>query len=191
MTTTAERAPVLQRFAQALLSLDEDALAENSTHDLTWTIPGHGLVSGIHLGVPAVIAVATTIRDHGITIEVEQILSGRNGVAAILHERGNRNRGEKPLDVRVALTLLIRDGRVATITGYISDADAYDNYLDQTPLRDETVHSSETSDRDQYRSTAALRTTRCRPRQRVCAPRSCDGRRRSSRNTPVAPVSSR
>jgi ketosteroid isomerase-like protein len=147
MTTTAERAPVVQRFAQALLSLDEDALAENSTHDLTWTIPGHGLVSGIHLGVPAVIAVATTIRDHGITTEVEQILSGRNGVTAILHERGNR--GEKPLDVRVALTLLIRDSRVATITGYISDVDAYDHYLDQTPIRDETVHSSDTAARDQ------------------------------------------
>jgi hypothetical protein len=104
-------------------------------------------VSGIHLGVPAVIAVARTIREHGVTIEVDQILSGRNGVTAILHETGNR--GEKPLDVRVALTLLIRDSRVATITGYISDVDAYDNYLDQTPLRDDTVHSSDTSAPDQ------------------------------------------
>jgi hypothetical protein len=33
MTNTAERAPVVQRVAQALLSLDEDALAENSTHE--------------------------------------------------------------------------------------------------------------------------------------------------------------
>jgi limonene-1,2-epoxide hydrolase len=127
-TTTAEPAPVVQRFARALLSLDEHALAESSTPELSWIIPGHGLVSGVHVGVPAVISVATTIRRHGIAIEVEQILIGRNGVTAILHETGEQ--AKKPLDVRVALTLLIQDNRVATITGYISDVDAYDKYLD-------------------------------------------------------------
>jgi ketosteroid isomerase-like protein len=129
--TTAELAPVVQRFARALLTLDEYALTETSTPDLSWTIPGHGLVSGIHLGVPAVIAVATTVRQHGIAVEIEQILDGRDGVTAILHESGTR--AEKPLDVRVALTVSIRDSRVAAITGYISDVDAYDSYLNDSP----------------------------------------------------------
>jgi hypothetical protein len=68
MTTTTSPA-VVRRFAHALLSLDENVLAETSAYDLTWTIPGHGLVSGIHLGVPAVLAVATTIRRHGIYLK--------------------------------------------------------------------------------------------------------------------------
>ena len=141
MSTATEFAPVVQRFARALLSLDGKVLAENSTRDLSWTIPGHGLVSGVHLGVPAVIAVATTIRRHGIVIEVEQILTGRHGVTAILHENGARE--EKSLDVRVALTLDIQDGRVATITGYISDVDAYDDYLDDSPCAGGAVPSAD------------------------------------------------
>jgi ketosteroid isomerase-like protein len=129
--TTAELAPVVQRFARALLTLDEYALTETSTPDLSWTIPGHGLVSGIHLGVPAVIAVATTVRQHGIAVEIEQVLDGCDGVTAILHESGTR--AEKPLDVRVALTVRIRDSRVAAITGYISDVGAYDSYFRDSP----------------------------------------------------------
>jgi hypothetical protein len=78
--TTAEPAPVVQRFAHALLSLDE-----------------------------------------------------------ILHESGTR--AEKPLDVRVALTLRIRDRRVAAITGYISDVDAYDSYLNDSPREKREVPS--------------------------------------------------
>jgi ketosteroid isomerase-like protein len=131
MTTTAPPAPVVQRFADALLTLDEDCLAENSTRDLSWSIPGHGPVSGVHVGVPAVMAVATTIRRHGIVIAVDQILTGRDGVTAMLTETGTR--AGHALEVRVALTLLIRDDRVATITGFISDVEAYDDYLAHTP----------------------------------------------------------
>jgi ketosteroid isomerase-like protein len=130
MTAPARPASVVQRFAHALLTLDGEALAENSTNDLSWSIPGHGPVSGVHVGVPAVTAVAKTIRQHGIAIAVEQILTGCDGVTAILSETGTRP--GHVLDVRVALTLLIREGRVATITGYISDVDAYDTYLKQT-----------------------------------------------------------
>jgi ketosteroid isomerase-like protein len=130
-TITAEPAPVVRRFATALLSLDEAALTDNSTFDLSWTIPGHGLVSGVHLGVPAVMAVARAISEHGVVVEVEQILAGRNGVTALLHESGDRF--GKQLDVRVALSVLTRNDRVATITGYISDPDAYDHFLDDTP----------------------------------------------------------
>jgi hypothetical protein len=62
--TTAELAPVVQRFAHALLTLDEPALTENSTPDVSWIIPGNGLVSGVHVGAPVVIGVAKTIRRH-------------------------------------------------------------------------------------------------------------------------------
>jgi ketosteroid isomerase-like protein len=128
MTATAAPASLVQRFATALLTLDEAALTEISTDDISWSIPGHGRISGVHVGAPAIIAVATTIRRHRIAIEVEQILAGRDGVTAILHEVGAH--AEEPLDVRVALVLLFRHGRVATITGFISDVAAYDNYLE-------------------------------------------------------------
>jgi ketosteroid isomerase-like protein len=128
MTTTIEPASLTQRFATALLTLDEVALSEVSTDDISWSIPGHGPISGVHTGAPAIIAVATTIRQHRITVEVEQILTGRGGVTAILHEVGAHTAA--PLDVRVALALLFRHGRVATITGFISDVAAYDTYLE-------------------------------------------------------------
>jgi ketosteroid isomerase-like protein len=130
MTTTIEPASLTQRFATALLTLDEAALSEVSTDDISWSIPGHGPISGVHIGAAAIMAVATIVRQHGITIEVEQILTGRDGVSAILHEVGTH--AEAPLDVRVALTLLFRHGRVATITGYISDVAAYDTYLESS-----------------------------------------------------------
>ena len=127
--TNTEIANLTQKFATALLTLDEAALTEISTDDLSWSIPGRGLVSGVHIGVPAVIAVARTIREHGISIEVEQILTGRSGVTAILRETGTR--AGFSIDVRVVLTLLFEDGRVAEITGFISDVAAYDGYLPQ------------------------------------------------------------
>jgi ketosteroid isomerase-like protein len=119
MTATAAPAFLVQRFATALLTLDEAALTEISTDDISWSIPGPGRISGVHVGAPAIIAIATTIRQHRITIEVEQILTGRDGVTAILHEVSAH--AEEPLDVRVALVLLFRHGRVATITGFIAD----------------------------------------------------------------------
>jgi ketosteroid isomerase-like protein len=127
VTATTELDPLTKRFAHALLTLDERALAEVSSPDVSWSIPGTGLISGTHVGVPAVIAVASVVRAHGVSIEVEQVLSGRDGVTAILHETGSRL--NKSLDVRVALTLLVRSGRVDSIVGYISDVTAYDDYL--------------------------------------------------------------
>jgi hypothetical protein len=127
MSTMTAVSVLTHRFAQALLSLDEAALADTSAIDLSWSIPGTGRISGLHVGVPAVIAVAATVRQHGIAIEVEQILIGVDGVTAILHETGTS--GTRSLDVRVALALLIRDDHVATMTGFISDVAAYDNFL--------------------------------------------------------------
>jgi ketosteroid isomerase-like protein len=127
MTATTAPATLVQRFATALLTLDEAALTEISAHDISWSIPGQGRLSGVHVGARAIIAVATTVRRHGIAIEVKQVLTGRDGVTAILHEVGTD--AAAPLDVRVALVLLFRHGRVATITGFISDVAAYDNYL--------------------------------------------------------------
>jgi hypothetical protein len=91
--------------------------------------------------VPAVLGVAKTIRQHGIAVEIEQILAGRDVVTAILHECGTR--AERTLDVRVALTLRIHDSRVAAITGYISDVDAYDSYFDDSPHADRGVPSAD------------------------------------------------
>jgi ketosteroid isomerase-like protein len=128
MARTDAPSTLVHQVAQALLTLDEAAFVELSTPDVSWSIPGNGRVSGVHTGGPAIIAVARTIRRHGIAVSVDQILTGRDGAAAVLHETGAR--AGRTLDVRVALTLLVRDDRVAAITGYLSDVDAYDTFLD-------------------------------------------------------------
>jgi hypothetical protein len=117
-----------RRFAEALLTLNVSALTSVSAPDLTWTIPGHGRISGVHRGVAAVIAVSATIREFGISIAIKQILIGHHGVTALLHETGNQHR--RSLDVRIALVLTIVGHEVTTVDGYISDVAAYDRYLD-------------------------------------------------------------
>ncbi|MCU1479352.1 MAG: Ketosteroid isomerase-related protein [Subtercola sp.] len=118
---------VAQRFAAALLSLNPDALAKVSATDVSWSIAGTGRIAGVHRGVPALVAVARTVRDHGVVVTVENILVGRDGVLALLHESGTHE--GRTLDAQVALALKITDQLVIDVTGYISDVSAYNQYL--------------------------------------------------------------
>jgi hypothetical protein len=66
MTAIAAPVSLVQRFATALLTLDEAALTAVSTDDFSWSIPGHSRISGVHVGAPAIIAIAATIRQHHV-----------------------------------------------------------------------------------------------------------------------------
>jgi len=127
MTTDVTFVATAQSFTAALLSRDAVALAAVVAHDVTWSVPGNGPISGIHRGVAALIDVATTIRRNDIAITIERIMTGRDGVTALLHEVGDAV--GSGLDVRVALTMQIKDELVTSATSFISDVSAYDGYL--------------------------------------------------------------
>ena len=115
------------RFATALNAGDEATLREICTPDVSWTLPGTSEVAGRHEGVPGLLAVEAALAPHQIRPELEALLHGPDSVVALAHDTG-----EKPgrhLDIRVALYLQLRDGKVARLVSHLSDVQALDDYL--------------------------------------------------------------
>jgi uncharacterized protein len=115
------------RFATALNTRDEQTLREICTPDVTWTIPGTTEVSGRNEGVAGLVAVEAALSPYGIRPQLEALLHGPDSVVALVHDTGD-HRG-RSLDIRVALHIQLRDGKVAALVSHMSDLQAFDDYL--------------------------------------------------------------
>lgn len=124
---TSERLDLGLRFGAALAEMDEQALREVCTDDVTWSIPGSSPVSGTSFGVAGLIAVQRVLHRGGVTAEVRQVLYGRDSMVAMLHETGSKD--GKTLDVIVASVVELRERKIARITANVSDIEQLDRYL--------------------------------------------------------------
>ena len=115
------------RFATALNAGDEATLREICTLDVSWSLPGTSEVAGRHEGVSGLLAVEAALAPHRIRPELEALLHGPDSVVAIAHDTGEKD--DRHLDIRVALHLQLRDGKVARLVSHMSDVQALDDYL--------------------------------------------------------------
>ncbi|QXG74372.1 nuclear transport factor 2 family protein [Modestobacter sp. L9-4] len=115
------------RFATALGTRDEQALGELCTPDVSWTIPGTSEVSGRHEGVAGLVAVEAALAPHQIRPRLEALLHGPDSIVVLAHDTGD-HRGRQ-LDIRVALHVQVRAGRIAALVSHMSDVEAFDSYL--------------------------------------------------------------
>ena len=115
------------RFATALNTRDEQGLQDICTADVSWTIPGTSAVSGRHEGIAGLVDVEAALHPYEVRPQLEALLHGPDSVVALVHDTGD-HRGRR-LDIRVALHIQLRQGRVAALVSHMSDVQAFDDYL--------------------------------------------------------------
>ncbi len=130
MPTETENSKIAELFLVSLRARDADLLRSILNEDAVWSLPGSSLISGEARGADAVIQRAQTIRDHGMTFALKNLLVGHHGAALSLHNMA-RN-GELVFDQDLATVLCIRDGKVAQIDTYMSDVEMVDTYFART-----------------------------------------------------------
>lgn len=118
---------LFQKFAGALATYDEPTLREVCTDDVVWTIAGNSEISGNHLGVTDLVATQRRLQSYQIDVQLKEILFGRESFVVILHDTGDRD--GKQLDVRVALLVSLRDGKISALTGHVIDTQMFSDYL--------------------------------------------------------------
>jgi hypothetical protein len=105
--------------------------------DVVWTIPGDSLVSGPAYGIDGIFQRCKMIHDYNARLDIQRMLYGpyKNFIAAELRNTGIRqigyqNRGVIEFDEHVMMLFHIGDdGKIKSITNYISDIVNLNNYF--------------------------------------------------------------
>lgn len=121
MPAEKEKAEIAQKFLTGLSTRDWDLLKSIMTEDIVWSLPGSSLISGKAHGVEAVIKRSQLIVSYGLTFTLKHVLYGEHGVALSLNNTARR--GDLLLDEHLATVCQLRDGKIFTITTYLSDVD--------------------------------------------------------------------
>lgn len=122
----SDQLALAERFRMATATLDREVMREICTDDVTWTIAGSNFLSGENRGLDGVLKVARNAHDRNIQVEVDIVLHGKDGFVVLLRESGRHD--GKNLDIRVAVVITLRDGKIAEIKGYLSDVAMLDAY---------------------------------------------------------------
>ncbi|MCS0638493.1 nuclear transport factor 2 family protein [Streptomyces sp. LP05-1] len=118
-----------ENFLKILQARDWQALEVLFAPDITWTVPGSGPLSGTVRGTAAAVARARLIARRGVRTELLHLLTGRHGVALILHNTATAPDG-RVLDEHLAAVLTVRDGEITAIDSHLSDVDGKDRFFD-------------------------------------------------------------
>ena len=121
MSNEQEKIDLANRFLTGLRTRNAELLRSLLREDVTLTLPGHSVVSGVAKGIDAVIRRAQTIAGYGVTFTLKHILVGAHGVALSLHNTARR--GEVVFDEHLATMLSLQDDQVAAINTYRADVD--------------------------------------------------------------------
>lgn len=115
--STEEKITIGNHFLTALKDRDWKLMRLILTEDVTWTLPGTSLLSGEAVGVDAVINRAKQLRNFGVMVQVNHILTGFNGLALSLHNTGAR--GNLILDQQVAIVCELANNKISRLTTHL------------------------------------------------------------------------
>ena len=121
MNTETEKIQLAKQFLTGLRTRDAGLLRSIMREDVSWTLPGHSIVSGEAKGADAVIARAQTIAGYGLTFTLNHILVGAHGVALSLHNTARR--GEVVFDQHLATVLTLDGSKISTMNTYLADVE--------------------------------------------------------------------
>jgi len=110
----------------ALRNRDWCRLRSLMAENITWSFPGHGLISGEAQGVEEVIRRAQMIESLGVNITLDHVLIGKHGMVLWLQIKGKR--GELILDERLAAAFTLLGRRITAINTYLSDAETANDF---------------------------------------------------------------
>jgi len=125
--TDQERTQIAKSFIAAVRAGDARAFQAIMTDDVVWSLPGTSTVSGLAKGVDGILKRAQRLREYGVTLEIQHVVLGHEGVALLLHNTGNRN--SLILDEYLTTVCTLRDGKIARLDTYISDIPMVNAYF--------------------------------------------------------------
>jgi muconolactone delta-isomerase len=125
--TDQERTEIAKSFIAAVRAGDARTFQAIMTDDVIWSLPGTSVVSGLANGVDGIVKRAQRLREYGVTLEIQHVVLGYEGVALLLHNTGNRN--GQILDEYLTTVCALRDGKIARLDTYISDIPMVDAYF--------------------------------------------------------------
>ena len=126
-TDWAERLKTGCQFLMALKGRNWPLMRAALAPDVSWTLPGTGLLSGEAVGIDAVISRAMQLRNFGVAVELNHILAGCKGVALSLHNTAMR--GNLLLDEQVAIICDVAGGKITRITTYLNDVEGINAFF--------------------------------------------------------------
>jgi len=110
----------------ALRNRDWSTLRSLMAENITWSFPGHGLISGEAEGVEEVIRRAQIIESLAVNITLEHVLVGKHGIVLSLQIKANR--GELILDERLAAVFTLLGRRITAINTYLCDPESANSF---------------------------------------------------------------
>ena len=119
MTTDSEKIELAKKFLTGLRMADRALHESIMAKDIVWSLPGNSLISGEAKGIDAIHRRAGIIKAHGMNFELKNILLGRHGVAAFLHNTAQYK--GKMFDMILTTVMSIRDGKIVALDTYMSD----------------------------------------------------------------------
>lgn len=128
MNTQADR-KIAEDFLAAYAAHDFEQIGRLLHHDIEWSLPGNGNISGIATGVDAFIRRLKTIIASGIKTELHGILLGQFEITLSLHNSARKPDG-RVLDEQLATVLSIDSGLIRRIDTYLSDIPMMERFFD-------------------------------------------------------------
>ena len=125
--TDQDRKQLATSFIAALRARDAHAFHAIMTDDVVWSLPGSSRVSGLANGVDGILKRAHSFAEFGLSIEIQHVVLGYEGVALLLHNTGARD--GRILDEYLTTVCTLRDGRIARLDTYISDVGMVNDYF--------------------------------------------------------------
>jgi uncharacterized protein len=114
-------------FIEALRRRDAALLRSIAVESVSWSLPGSSAVSGVARGVPAIIERAGRFAEKSLSIQIEHVVYGYEGVALLLHNTGAE--GDAPLDEHLTTVFQVEGEKIRQIDTYITDVAMLDRYF--------------------------------------------------------------
>lgn len=120
---------LIQRAYEDFESGDLDLLGVVMANDVVWHEPGRSSMAGDYKGPEAVLGFLGQLKERSggrFKIEVVDVLSEPE--RAVVLQRETATRGDKTLDVVVAVDFEIHHGQITEVTVYQADAYQFDEF---------------------------------------------------------------
>jgi uncharacterized protein len=126
---TAENEALVRRIFEAFAQREGFALRGLFAPDAVWTVPGHGVMAGVHRGRDEIfrfLGRLPTETEGTYSSTLRDVLASEERAAALYTARGTR-RG-RTLELDQLLLFRIEDGLVHGVLALPSDPEAFDEF---------------------------------------------------------------
>ena len=95
--------------------------------DISWTLPGVSIISGEIKGAEAIIHRAQQIVNHGVSMELKNILYGQYNFALSIHNQASKE--DLILDEYLATVCTVCNEKIVKIETFVSDVEGVNAFF--------------------------------------------------------------